>query len=303
MVREILNRKAVRMAGKAIRNPSRAVLRLVLKARLRRTRIDEERGRLLGLLSRRFGVDAHALLAAYRRSKFRKWFQERRAALERFDGPYRFGTTGEFGCEALYLLVRAARPRVVVDTGVLYGASSSHILAALAENGDGRLHSIDIGRDPSEPPHDHFVPAELQPRWELIIGDSRLELPKLLRRCGTIDLFHHDSLHTWDHMTWEYETAGPYLSGDGALSSDDIQNPPSLAGIFRQNAFPAFCGRRQIAFETFHNLGVAFPEMGGVAAAQPRARRTSGPADFLEGWAGSPNWGKSPSGNGQRNSI
>jgi len=266
MVRRFLNHKAVRLAGKAIRHPTRAVLRLVLRARLRRAGVDEERGRLLGLLSRRFGVDAPALLADYRRSEFYQWFQERRAALERFEGPYRFGTTGAFGCEALYLLVRATRPRVVVDTGVLYGASSAHILAALAQNGSGELHSIDIGRDPSEPPHDYFVPAELRPRWELIIGDSRRELPPLLRRCGTIDLFHHDSLHTWEHMTWEYETAVPYLSVDGALSSDDIQNPPSLPGIFRQNAFPAFCGGRRIPFDTFHNLGVAFPGSGTAAA-------------------------------------
>jgi predicted O-methyltransferase YrrM len=60
-------------------------------------------------------------------------------ALGCFRGPYRHGTTGECGCEALYLLVRAARPRTVVKTGVLYGASSAHILAALARNGEGQL--------------------------------------------------------------------------------------------------------------------------------------------------------------------
>ena len=36
---------------------------------------------------------------------------------------------------------------MVVETGVLYGASSAHILAALAQNGDGELHSIELGRD------------------------------------------------------------------------------------------------------------------------------------------------------------
>jgi predicted O-methyltransferase YrrM len=241
---------------KAMRHPSRAVMRLVLRARLARTRIEEERARLLTSLSQHFGVDGSALAAEFARSDFLRWFRERRAALQRFAGPMRLGTTGEFGCEALYLLVRAARPRLVVDTGVLYGASSAHILAALARNGGGRLYSIDIGRDSREPPHEFFVPDELQPHWELIIGDSRRELPALLSRIPAIDMFHHDSLHTFEHMTWEFETALPHLSPEGVLSSDDILNPPSLLGIFRQNAFPTFCERRQVPYTTFHNFGV-----------------------------------------------
>jgi hypothetical protein len=47
----ILNSKDLRMAGKVIRHPRRALLRLVLRTRLRRIRIAEERKRLLGFLS------------------------------------------------------------------------------------------------------------------------------------------------------------------------------------------------------------------------------------------------------------
>jgi predicted O-methyltransferase YrrM len=268
-------------------------MRLVLIARLRQIKRDKERGRLLGLLSRQFEVDAQALLADYRRSDFHAWFQKRRAALDRYHGPYRLGTTNPFGCEALYLLVRAIRPRTVVDTGVLYGASSAHVLAALAHNRRGTLHSIDLGHDPHEPPHDYFVPPELQERWELIIGDSRRELPRLLRQRGSIDLFHHDSLHTREHMTWEYETACRYLSGTGVLSSDDVQHPTSLPGIFRQNAFSAFCRRRRIPFATFYNLGVAFPGLGKVV---PQRRRQRAPLLSLSPlrWAISHTWGESP---------
>jgi predicted O-methyltransferase YrrM len=255
------------MLAKAMRHPSRAVMRLVLRARLAGTRIEEERARFLTFVSQRFGVDGRALAAEYARSDFLGWFRERRAALQRFAGPIRLGTTGGFGCEALYLLVRAARPRVVVDTGVLYGASSAHILAALARNGTGRLYSIDIGRDPREPPHEFFVPTDLQPQWELIIGDSRRELPRLLSRFPAIDMFHHDSLHTFEHMTWEFETAFPRLSPAGVLSSDDVLNPSSLLRIFRQNAFPAFCERRQASYATFHNLGVALRGAGDAERA------------------------------------
>jgi predicted O-methyltransferase YrrM len=254
-----------RLVAKAMRNPSRAVLRLVLRARLARTGTHEERGRLFAFLSEHYGMDGRDLADEYRQSDFFAWFRERRAALERFPGPYRLGTTGEFGCEALYLLVRAAQPRVVVETGVLYGASSAHILAALVRNGGGELHSLEIGRDPREPPHHHFVPRALQRHWRLVIGDSRHELGPLLQRCAPVDMFLHDSLHTFDHMTWEFETALPHLSPAGLLTSDDILNPPSLLGVFQETAFPAFCKRRQVPYATFKNLGVAIPAMAGRA--------------------------------------
>jgi predicted O-methyltransferase YrrM len=248
-----------RVVGKAMRNPSRALLRLVLRARLARTGTEEERRRLFAFLSEHYGMDGMELADEYRQSDFFAWFREWRDALERFPGPYRLGTTGEFGCEALSLLVRAARPRVVVETGVLYGASSAPILAALVRNGGGELHSLEIGRDPREPPHHHFVPGELRRLWTLVIGDSREELEPLLKRCAPVDMFLHDSLHTFDHMTWEFETALPYLSPAGILTSDDILNPPSLLGVFRETAFPAFCKRRQVPYATFKNLGVAIP--------------------------------------------
>jgi hypothetical protein len=62
-------------------------------------------------------------------------------------------------------------------------------------------------------------------------------------------------------MTWEFETALPHLSPAGILTSDDILNPPSLLGVFRETAFPAFCKRRQVPYATFKNLGVAIPAM------------------------------------------
>jgi hypothetical protein len=40
--------------------------------------------------------------------------------------------------------VRSLKPRVIVETGVASGLSSAHILRALAANGTGTLHSIDL---------------------------------------------------------------------------------------------------------------------------------------------------------------
>lgn len=268
MFSRLISRKDLRHLGRAARHPGRAVLRLALRAQLGRLDAAEERRRLLAYLSSHFGVDGPALGREYARSEFSGWFEARRSELERFRGPHRLGTTGSFGCEALYLLVRAARPGVVVDTGVLYGASSSHILAALERNGGGTLHSIELGRNEHEPPHHFFVPAELRRRWTLTIGDSRRELPRLLDRLGTIDMFHHDSLHTRAHMTWEFETAYPHIRPQGLLASDDIHGAATLRELFRANAFPVFCGRRGIEYDTFFTIGVGTvtPSRGRLAS-------------------------------------
>lgn len=251
----------LRLFAKAVRHPGRAALRLLLRLRLARPGYVMERARLLTWVSEWFGVDAAALHAEYLASDFRRTYLGRRRELSRFTGPQRLGTSGDLSLEALYLVVRAARPRVVVETGVLYGASSAHILAALAQNGEGVLYSIDLPHEPDEPPHDFLVPDQLCGHWTLVVGDSRRELPTLLDRLSTIDLFHHDSLHTFEHMTWEYQTAVPHLTPHGVLSSHDVRVAHSVREIFRRNAFPTFCEHRGLAWSTFANCGFALPDV------------------------------------------
>ncbi len=248
---------AFRLLAKAIRNPSRAVLRLLLRARLARTGVPLDRARLLRWVSEQFGVDAVALHNEYLASDFRRSYVARRQALWEFPGPQRLGTSDPLSHEALYIVVRATRPRVVVETGVLYGASSAHILAALARNGEGELYSIDLPQQPGEPPHGFLVPDELGGRWTLVVGDSRRELPPLLDRLSAIDLFHHDSTHTFQHMTWEFQTVLSHLTRHGVLSSHDVRIAHSMREIFRRNAFQAFCERQGLRWETFHNTGLA----------------------------------------------
>jgi hypothetical protein len=94
-------------------------------------------------------------------------------------------------------------------------------------------------------------------------------LPRLLAGLGEIDMFHHDSLHTFRHMTWEYATAFPHLSPNGVLSSHDVLVADGLTGIFRENAFPAFCRRRGLPQYTIRNFGftLASPARRAAAAA------------------------------------
>lgn len=127
-----------------------------------------------------------------------------------------------------YYLVRLRKPKIVVETGVWSGKSSWSILQALKDNQEGKLFSLDIGAKTFGNTHlpvseiGGFVPYSLRDRWNLIIGDSKIELPKLLNTIGTIDMFQHDSDHSYDYMSFEYQTALKSLHVDGILCSDDV---------------------------------------------------------------------------------
>ena len=67
-----------------------------------------------------------------------------------------------------------------------------------------------------------MVPKELRGRWRLHLGDAKELLPALLPTLGPLDIFTHDSLHSYDHMMFEFRTAWPHLRDGGVLCSDDI---------------------------------------------------------------------------------
>lgn len=158
---------------------------------------------------------------------------------------FSYGHAGDFDAAALYLLIRILRPEIVVETGVASGRSSSFILQALEDNKNGKLISIDLPKFyqtekpetyitkegnvelmsfvPEESKPGWLVPDKLRHRWQLILGDSKIELPKILDKIDSVDIFYHDSDHSYESMMLEYETAWPKLTRNGFLVSDDIK--------------------------------------------------------------------------------
>lgn len=122
----------------------------------------------------------------------------------------------------LYLVCRVIRPSFVVETGVHYGMSSAFILQALHMNGDGELHSIDLPTPGTDDFIGALIPDDLKVRWHLHRGASRRELPSLLVD-RTLDLFVHDSMHTYWNMRHEFALAWQHLRPGGVLISDDIE--------------------------------------------------------------------------------
>lgn len=202
------------------------------------------------------------------------------------ESPY---ATGSYGPHSrfLYALVRILRPEVVVETGVSSGGLSAYILAALERSARGRLVSIDLpfwgepgldlrpvvpgtsielwaasplppGREPG-----WMISDDLRHRWDLRLGDAREFLPGVLEELGPVDLFFHDSLHTRDHMLFEFETVWPYLVRGGVLVSDDV--------FRRHDALPAFAASAGVPFTTWSGLGLMRKRDGGAVASTARA--------------------------------
>lgn len=142
-----------------------------------------------------------------------------------------------------YGLVRLLKPDVVVETGVCDGYSSRFILLAMERNRHGRLCSIDfpnqdveLGVDnkrqrdvmPDRKATGWLVPSALRSRWSLHLGDAKVFLPQVLESLGHIDIFIHDSLHTYEHMMFEFRTAWPRLRESGLLLADDCDWNPAF---------------------------------------------------------------------------
>jgi len=146
----------------------------------------------------------------------------------------------------LYYLVRTRKPTLVVETGVWTGKSSWAILHALRDNQvAGRLHSIDLGltycsgKLPTKE-IGGLVPANLRSMWDLRIGDSKELLPELTRELPRIDMFYHDSDHTYQHMQFEFETVWNSIPKGGVLCSDDVHLNSAFADFARSRGVSYF---------------------------------------------------------------
>lgn len=138
-----------------------------------------------------------------------------------------------------YAVARATRPAVVLETGVGFGVTSTFLLRALALNGTGELHSIDrpTPRKGAGRWVGFLVPKDLRVRWKFHEGASLAVLPALLPSLGSVDMFLHDSRHTYRNILGELKLVEPCLSSRAVVMADDIE---------RNVAFERWCEGRKV---------------------------------------------------------
>ena len=159
-------------------------------------------------------------------NKLKKFFKELESKeFPTKEKPYDIGYSVDDQLALFYYAVcRTIKPKIVVETGVAYGHSSSYILEAMKRNNFGELYSIDYVFSPWQTKEKigSAIPNELKNRWSLEFGTSSKKLKNLLKNLGEIDIFIHDSLHTYQNMKFEFETAWPRIKNGGFMLSDDV---------------------------------------------------------------------------------
>jgi len=145
---------------------------------------------------------------------------------------------GPMGDEAeiLYLCVSLIKPRIVVETGVGAGFSTAFILHALEQNKRGELYSIDFFKDKEK--CGWIIPTHLKTSWRLINGLSEQVLKPLLEKLGPIDIFIHDSDHSYENMMSEFRTVWPFLRKEGVFLAHDVGRNDALFNFCREVNFP-----------------------------------------------------------------
>ena len=136
-----------------------------------------------------------------------------------------------------YSIVRLTQPSIVVETGVARGNSTRNILRALEENAHGHLYSIELPRlEPrARDAVGTLVPASFRSKWSLIFGPGEREMKKLASSYK-VDVFIHDSNHSYLNQRAEFRTALRWLEKGGILLSDDVVNDALLEASEEFNA-------------------------------------------------------------------
>lgn len=161
----------------------------------------------------------------------------------------------------LFALVRLARPRKIVESGVASGVSSAFILMGLKANSAGKLHSIDlpVGRQkdhgneswaiPAGLSSGWAVPSSLRRGWDLRKGKSEDLLAPLLEELGEVDLYCHDSPVDAKHFEFEMNTLRSHLKPGSLVVADNTYR--SVFDETAKSAGAKACYRRKSSLGAF----------------------------------------------------
>lgn len=115
---------------------------------------------------------------------------------------------------AWYAIVRILQPAIVIETGTDKGLGSAILSQALRKNGSGKLYTIDTNPESGA----LIKSVYFQSNIHVIHGYSSEFIQSFSEK---IDFFMHDSDHSYENESLEYQLISEKLSDKGLVASDN----------------------------------------------------------------------------------
>lgn len=122
---------------------------------------------------------------------------------------------------SIYSVIRQRKPDTIVETGMGPGVSTTSILSAMKNR--GKLVSIDPGLPYGKGDREvgFVIPSTLRSRLEHVRGTSSEKLESVLEPMKSLDVFFHDSDHTYQNVMFELKTVWPKVKGNPLILIDN----------------------------------------------------------------------------------
>lgn len=138
-----------------------------------------------------------------------------------------------------YAIVRATKPKIVIETGVDKGLGSCVLTSALIKNSEEGFPGYYYGTD-INPKAGYLLDGKYKEYGKILYGDSITSLKQLNDQ---IDLFINDSDHSAEYEKREYETVAQKLSPNAIILGDNAHDNNELLD------FALLTGRHFIFFK------------------------------------------------------
>jgi predicted O-methyltransferase YrrM len=121
----------------------------------------------------------------------------------------------------MYAVMKFRNPSTVIETGMGPGVSTTTILSAVDNEAVVISIDPDIPYGKGDKELGFVIPEGMKSRLHYVKGTSREMLAKVLKSLKSVDIFFHDSDHTYDNIMFELNTVWPKLSSSSLILIDN----------------------------------------------------------------------------------
>jgi predicted O-methyltransferase YrrM len=122
---------------------------------------------------------------------------------------------------SIYSVIRERKPEIVIETGMGSGVSTVSILSAM--NDKGKLISIDPGLPYGKGDREvgFIIPSSMKSNLVYVKGTSSERLEGVLRTLPRLDVFFHDSDHSYQNVKFELGLVWPKIKENPLILIDN----------------------------------------------------------------------------------